>query len=254
MDADRGVANTGALLEIVRRDQVEHRYMIDCGFTAGQQLRKLGLCFQDVDAVLLTHPHGDHIDGLEGLGYQARYEHRTHGKVIAPGPALEAAWDSLRAKMRCVRVTHTTTAPVQRDSYFELVDVAEEPFDLADGQLRLRFFPVPHIPSFPAYGLEICYRDGARIRWSGDTTLDAESCLFRDVDAKRGDLIFHDCNFGRHPKDAVHAHCDELSKLEAAVRERIVLIHHGREDPHHPPVERMVVGQPFQRFSFRRES
>ncbi|MCP5070858.1 MAG: MBL fold metallo-hydrolase, partial [bacterium] len=62
-DADKGIANTGALIEISDRGSVVERVLIDCGHTCGRQLDELGLSYGDIDTVLLTHAHGDHMDG-----------------------------------------------------------------------------------------------------------------------------------------------------------------------------------------------
>ena len=51
-DADKGIANTGALIEILDRGEVSERILIDCGHTCGRQLNELGLCYDDIDAAV----------------------------------------------------------------------------------------------------------------------------------------------------------------------------------------------------------
>ena len=43
------------------------RWLVDCGEGTQRQLLRSGLGLTDVDAVLLTHLHGDHFLGLPGM-------------------------------------------------------------------------------------------------------------------------------------------------------------------------------------------
>lgn len=49
--------------------------LIDCGFTLSEvhrRLERLGLSVADLDAVLVTHEHGDHVSGVARLARQAK--------------------------------------------------------------------------------------------------------------------------------------------------------------------------------------
>lgn len=41
--------------------------LIDCGEGTQITLRQLGWSFKGIDALLITHYHGDHVSGLPGL-------------------------------------------------------------------------------------------------------------------------------------------------------------------------------------------
>lgn len=45
----------------------EKLFMIDCGEGAQLQLRRMGLNFNRISAIFLSHLHGDHVFGLPGL-------------------------------------------------------------------------------------------------------------------------------------------------------------------------------------------
>lgn len=115
------------------------RVMIDCGFGVrelGARLARLGLAPDDVDAVVLTHEHSDHVRG-----------------------ALPFA-----RKARCpVWATHGCLAMIEASDPLDGLDArridSQSPF--AVGDLMLRPFPVPHDAREP---VQFVIEDGAR-RW-----------------------------------------------------------------------------------------
>ncbi|HEY0944380.1 MAG TPA: MBL fold metallo-hydrolase [Opitutaceae bacterium] len=80
------------------------RVLVDCGFSARklrQMLHDVGESLECIDAVFLTHEHGDHSDGIEGLkkfpqipifanaptarAVQGRLEHRPAWQIFETG-------------------------------------------------------------------------------------------------------------------------------------------------------------------------
>ena len=59
--------------------------LIDCGEGTQVAIRKKGLSFHDIDVVLFTHFHGDHISGLPGLLLSMGNSGRT-APVLLVGP------------------------------------------------------------------------------------------------------------------------------------------------------------------------
>ncbi len=75
------------------------RVLVDAGFSArrlGQLLEEVGESLERIDAVFLTHEHGDHADGLEGL---KRFPHirvfANEGtrRVVQAGLTWRADWN-----------------------------------------------------------------------------------------------------------------------------------------------------------------
>lgn len=112
------------------------RLMLDCGLTpreAERRLARLGLAPADLDAILVTHEHGDHADGaLAFAGRHGMTVWLTHGtwRSIADGAAA--------------------------DSRVRIID-SHTPF--AVGAIEVAPFPVPHDAREPA---QFVFSDGAR--------------------------------------------------------------------------------------------
>jgi phosphoribosyl 1,2-cyclic phosphodiesterase len=104
--------------------------MIDCGFSVretGRRLARLGLAPEQLDAILVTHEHSDHISGVSGLS--RRYDIPVY-------------------------LTHGTARTGRCDNSYEL-----RSFDCGDnfelGDFRVMAVPVPHDAAEPCqYRLE----------------------------------------------------------------------------------------------------
>src|SRR3982751_6023894 len=50
------------------------RLMIDCGSDARLALHDLGLSYQDIGSVYISHLHADHSGGLEWLAFSRKFD------------------------------------------------------------------------------------------------------------------------------------------------------------------------------------
>jgi phosphoribosyl 1,2-cyclic phosphodiesterase len=82
-----------ALVVESTRDGVVTRVLLDCGFAlkeAERRLARLGLVPDDLDAIVVTHEHGDHVGGVFRMA--RRYQlpvWLTHGTAQAIGAEME---------------------------------------------------------------------------------------------------------------------------------------------------------------------
>ncbi len=65
-------------------------FLVDCGEGTQVQLRKAGLSMHDIDAILVTHCHADHISGLPGLLLSMAKSDRREPVVITAPPGAAA--------------------------------------------------------------------------------------------------------------------------------------------------------------------
>jgi len=92
MSFDVTILGTGSAIPTVNRGTTSHfvncqqrHILIDCGEGTQLQMRKFKIKFQQIDIVLISHLHGDHIFGLPGLISTMQLLGREH-KLKIYGP------------------------------------------------------------------------------------------------------------------------------------------------------------------------
>jgi ribonuclease BN (tRNA processing enzyme) len=220
-----------ALVEVAPRKWV----LIDCGGTAPQSLKELGIQPWEIVAVIVTHLHGDHVSGIEQLAWE-RYYLGPDGlpglqstRIIAP----HDVWPGLRQVLEpCVDEIGTLTG-VRKDGFSVLFGVdaitVTETVVVKIGDIEFQLHQTPHVEgpgvSKPAYGVHITNTTSKiEVYYTSDTTFRSDiGELYPDAG-----LIFHDCTFSPKYPLTVHTHYEELLTLPADVRGRIVLMHHTK--------------------------
>lgn len=134
-----------------------HKLLIDCGMTALVSLARAGLEPHDIDAVVVSHLHGDHFGGLAPLLLDLTLRPRHRTLTLAGPPAL-------RTRLRDTLITFGwTTANVDGVTYVKLVP--GQTATLAGCEVTA--FEVPHNPATSPTGLRLSV-NGVTIGYSGD--------------------------------------------------------------------------------------
>jgi len=177
---------------VIAGDQV---LVIDMGEGGNRNLNLMGVSAARVDALLLTHFHSDHIDGMGPL----MLYHWTRGASAAPLPVygpqgveqVVAGFNAAYAPDKTYRVAHHGEAVVPSSGG----GATARPFTmtgtravvLQGGGLTVTAFTVDHDPVEPAVGYRFDYR-GRAVCISGDTAKSANLIAV----CKGADIIVHD--------------------------------------------------------------
>jgi len=191
--------------------------LIDCGASSLIAMKRDGVDPGDVDAVLLTHLHGDHFGGVPFLILDAQFSRRVRPLVIAGPPGVRARTETT------MEALFPGSTAVQRKFDVEFIELAERRTARV-GPAMVTAFPVVHASGAPPYALRVDY-GGRTIAYSGDTEW-AESL----TEAARGaDLFVCEAYTFDRP---VRFHLD-YKTIDAQVgrlgARRIILTHMGRD-------------------------
>jgi ribonuclease BN (tRNA processing enzyme) len=162
--------------------------LVDCGSGVSQRLLAAGAPGRDVDAVLLTHLHSDHIVDLFQLVISSWHQGRDRPQRVFGPPGTQRYVDGLMALWRpelAQRMAHE-----QRPSTAALtVEVRETgPGErLQFGDIDVTVVEVDHQPVRHAYGF-VFQAGGRRIVLSGDT----RACPALVEAAHGADVLVHE--------------------------------------------------------------
>lgn len=209
--------------------------LVDCGSGTTQRLLGAGSAGRDLDAVLLTHLHSDHLVDLYQLIVSSWHQGRDRPQIVY-GPkgtkafveGTMAVWSSELAQ----RIAHEKRASTRA---LETVVHEIEPGEvLTQGSLRVRAVEVAHQPVKHAFGF-VFEADGRKAVFSGDTAY----CPALIAAAQEADVLVHECFIHREMKPApgrtaeglqnvasYHTLSSEVGKVAREARAKCLVLNH----------------------------
>lgn len=181
------------------------QFLMDCGASALASMKRQGVRPSAIDAILITHLHGDHFGGIPFFVLDAQLvSKRTKPLLIAGPPDLERR---IHAAMEVFFPGSSSVKQKFSIAYIELA--AEAPTSV--GPFTVIAFPVVHASGAPAYALRVAYA-GKTIAYSGDTEwTDALVQAAQDADLFICEAYFFDKKVKNHlDYQTLMAHCPEL--------------------------------------------
>ncbi len=201
------------------------RLLIDCGSDVRHGLHELGLSYKDFSSVYISHLHADHVGGLEWFGF-SHYFHRASKKpeLFIADSIAESLWNNVLSG----GLTSIKGAKGTLSTFFKVHKIRENSFFKWNGVV-LHLIPTFHVISkdyvLMSFGLffEV---NKCKIFITTDSMFCPE---WLKKYYEEADLIFHDCETGCD-KSGVHAHFDDLKKLDPSIKAKMWLYHYGEKN------------------------
>ena len=202
---------------------VEHddtRVLVDCPHPIRKILRESTrgrVDVGDVDALVLTHLHGDHASGLEGYAWFARFALQKRARLVAHPAVAAHVWPQLQASMSELLHVDDENRPHHRSRLSEddLFVVEHLALDAAVTIGALQIEARMTIHHIPTTALFFRAADGSSFGYSADTAFDDGLIAW----LARADLVVHETNLGAHTPYA------KLASLPEELRGKMRLVH-----------------------------
>jgi ribonuclease BN (tRNA processing enzyme) len=157
------------------------KILIDSGSGTLGRMLEVGISYQDVDVLLYTHAHPDHVSDLVPILFACKYSDLPREKdlLCVGGPGFHHYFEQIRG---------IYGRWIEPQSYHLTVEeISEKTIFIRD--LKIHSKPMVHMPESVGYRIEL--RDGKSVAISGDTDYCANS-----VDlASEVDLLVLECSF-----------------------------------------------------------
>jgi ribonuclease BN (tRNA processing enzyme) len=176
-------------------------FLIDFGYTAPRVLHGLGIDLRSVAGVVVSHLHGDHVGGLEELGFTAYFVWHQRPVLYVARNLLPLLWEhSLKAGMgQRLRATKGRFFRAELATYFDVRPIeARRPFAVGSAT-------------------------GGSAALTCDSRVQTENLELYGTAAQ---LIFHDCLLTANGDD-IHATLDELLTLHPDWQKKTLLVHYS---------------------------
>lgn len=236
-----------------------YRLILDFGGDLRHSLKALGLTLKDIDGYYVSHPHADHIGGVEAIalstffnpfftkqkaewldgdfiadrivGQKGEYRYKVPGfakpDLYGHKDVLQELWQAALPGLKTLQGVRE----VGLDTYFNVVSlIPNQAFNFPDGDKTWEIYTMlaVHIVSgddiMPSYGLIL--ESDRTILMPTDTQIMTAPQL--KTHYRRADIVYQDCETSPFPS-GVHPHINDLKKLAPEYKQKMLLYHYDDE-------------------------
>ena len=207
--------------------------LIDCGTLCSYAIENLyNGKITDIHNILLTHPHADHIGGVEELALAGKYITKRPVNIVITDEFKKLLWK----QSLCGGIQFSEEGRMTFEDYFNQIKpfcIQKFPFEMfeayVDG-INIKLFRTRHVTtrkdslknSQISYGLII----DDRVLFTADTQYNPQQLLYLLDKYKNIEVVFHDCDVMGYSR-GVHAAYDELVTLPKGIKAMTYLCHYS---------------------------
>ena len=184
-------------------------------FREGTQAAALSMDVDRIDALVLTHLHGDHASGVEGLAFYFRYVLGRKLTVITHPDVADRLWSKHLAGGMEWSFQGVGQPPIQhtQDDFLEFI-LLEENQTVVQGPFAISGRKTIHSISTMAFKIHAA---GRTLGYSADTAFDPSLVAWLAA----ADLVVHEAGAG-----FMHTPYESLAALPADLRAKMLILHY----------------------------
>lgn len=210
-----------------------NHFLVDCGSLCPYALETdYNTRLSEIKNLILTHPHADHIGGVEELALVGRYINRSKINLLITDEFKKKLWnESLRGGIQ-----YSEDGKMTFDDYFNQIKpvrINKKPFEMFEvnyGNLNIKLFRTMHVTtkknsitnSQISYGLII----DNKVLFTADTQFKPDQLKLLLEKYPTIEYIFHDCDAAGY-SEGVHASYKQLCTLDPAIKAKTFLCHYN---------------------------
>ncbi|MFD2131461.1 MBL fold metallo-hydrolase [Pseudogracilibacillus auburnensis] len=204
----------------------DKHFLVDVSGNPAKRLKELNKSLREIDTLLITHTHIDHIFGLPSLLWGMWLEDRTEPFTIY-------------VDYRNENQLHTWLDTISIKEWDIRFDIQINTFNGAEvSELfvcnDLQLFSIPAIHSVPTVGFEFIYK-AKRIVYSADTAINELIKEYNYID-----LLIHEATFASK-NSTFHSSMEEvLTYYPLDQIEKLIFVHLSENEPYNEVYDKLV--------------
>ena len=194
--------------------------LLDCGTDIKHSLKAANRKVEEIDAVYISHLHGDHMGGLEWLAFYTYFITKRKINLFIHESLLSDLWSMLSPSMSNQKGKY-----LRIDDYFDVWIFADKKISFIYDSLVFQAIRLRHVDgkyqNMYSYALMVDDYD----------TVDGEEGLFYisfdtdEIIRYQAKYIFYDCDVMN--LDGVHPNYKDLKKIEESTKKKMWLYHYA---------------------------